>query len=67
MIYRRVEMADGSVKYVPVPADPLAALRDAADDEVREACIAELQAQAIEEARCQALCEEYQAEQWRES
>lgn len=51
--YRLVELDDG-VKLVPIPDDPVAALRGAASDEFKAASIDELGDAAIEEGREQA-------------
>jgi bifunctional DNA-binding transcriptional regulator/antitoxin component of YhaV-PrlF toxin-antitoxin module len=51
--YRLVEL-DSGIKLVPIPDDPLAALRAAATDELREASLGDLEAAASEEAREQA-------------
>lgn len=51
--YRLVEL-DSGIKLVPVPDDPLTALRAAASDELQAASLEELQDAAGEEAREQA-------------
>lgn len=51
--YRLVELEDG-VKLVPIPDDPVAALRDAASEEFRSAPVDELGDAALEEGRTQA-------------
>lgn len=51
--YRLVELNSG-IKLVPIPDDPLAELRAAASDELREASLDDLEAAAHEEAREQA-------------
>lgn len=51
--YRLVELDDG-VKLVPIPDDPVAALRGAASDEFKAASIDELGDAAVEEGREQA-------------
>ena len=51
--YRLVELDDG-VKLVPIPDDPVAALRGAAGDEFKSASIDELGDAAIAEGREQA-------------
>ena len=51
--YRLVEL-DSGIKLVPIPDDPLAQLRAAATDELREASLSDLKAAADEEARGQA-------------
>ncbi len=51
--YRLVEL-DSGIKLVPIPDDPLEALRSAASDELREASLGELEAAAEREAGEQA-------------
>lgn len=51
--YRLVEL-DSGIKLVPIPDNPLAELRAAASDDLREASLAELEDAAREEARDQA-------------
>ena len=51
--YRLVELDDG-VKLVPIPEDPVAALRDAGSEELRTASLEELGEAAVEEGRRQA-------------
>ena len=51
--YRLVEL-DSGIKLVPIPDDPLAELRAAATDELREASLGGLEAAVSEEAREQA-------------
>ena len=51
--YRLVEL-DSGIKLVPIPDDPLAQLRAAATDELREASLGDLEVAADEEARGQA-------------
>ena len=51
--YRLVEL-DSGIKLVPIPDDPLAQLRAAATDELREASLSDLEAAADEEAQGQA-------------
>jgi bifunctional DNA-binding transcriptional regulator/antitoxin component of YhaV-PrlF toxin-antitoxin module len=51
--YRLVEL-DSGIKLVPIPDDPLADLRAAATDELREASLSDLGAAASEAAREQA-------------
>ena len=51
--FRLVEL-DSGIKLVPIPDDPLAALRAAASEELREASIDDLEGAAREEARKQA-------------
>jgi bifunctional DNA-binding transcriptional regulator/antitoxin component of YhaV-PrlF toxin-antitoxin module len=51
--YRLVELRDG-VKLVPIPDDPLSALRGATSDELKEASIEEVRKAVDEEARKQA-------------
>lgn len=48
--YRLVELDDG-IKLLPVPEDPVAALRDAAGADLRAASTEELEAAAREVAR----------------
>ncbi|PSQ58535.1 MAG: AbrB/MazE/SpoVT family DNA-binding domain-containing protein [Halobacteriales archaeon SW_9_67_25] len=48
--YRLVEL-DSGIKLVPIPEDPLAELRAAATDELRDASLSDLEAAASEEAR----------------
>ena len=48
--YRLVEL-DSGIKLVPIPDDPLAQLRAAATDELREASLSDLEAAADEEAQ----------------
>ncbi|MFB6193699.1 MAG: AbrB/MazE/SpoVT family DNA-binding domain-containing protein [Halobaculum sp.] len=43
--YRLVELRDG-IKLVPIPDDPVAALRSAASEELREASLDELRSAA---------------------
>lgn len=50
--YRLVEL-DSGIKLVPVPDDPLAELRAAASDELREASLEDLERAARAEARDQ--------------
>ena len=50
--YRLVEL-DSGIKLVPIPDDPLAQLRAAATDELREASLSDLEAAADEETRDQ--------------
>ena len=50
--YRLVEL-DSGIELVPIPDDPLAQLRAAATDELREASLSDLEAAADEEARDQ--------------
>jgi bifunctional DNA-binding transcriptional regulator/antitoxin component of YhaV-PrlF toxin-antitoxin module len=52
--FRLVEL-DSGIKLVPIPDDPLEALRAAASDELREAPLADLEEAAQEEAREQAV------------
>lgn len=51
--YRLVELHDG-VKLIPIPDDPVAALRDAAGEELQDATIDELRDAARRTARDQA-------------
>ncbi len=51
--YRLVEL-EGGIKLVPIPDDPLAELRAAATDELRDASLRDLEAAASDEAREQA-------------
>lgn len=51
--YRLVELEDG-VKLVPIPDDPVAALRGAASEEFRAASVDELGDAALEAGREQA-------------
>ena len=51
--YRLVEL-DSGIKLMSIPDDPLAELRAAATDELREASLGGLEAAASEEAREQA-------------
>jgi bifunctional DNA-binding transcriptional regulator/antitoxin component of YhaV-PrlF toxin-antitoxin module len=51
--FRLVELNSG-IKLVPIPDDPLAELRAAASDELREASLGDLEEAAREEAREQA-------------
>ena len=51
--YRLVELEDG-IKLMPVPDDPLEALRNAASDELRAASMDELRDAGLEEGREQA-------------
>ena len=51
--YRLVELRDG-IKLIPVPADPVAALRAAASPEFKAASMDDLRDAATEEAREQA-------------
>ncbi|PSQ16153.1 AbrB/MazE/SpoVT family DNA-binding domain-containing protein [Halobacteriales archaeon QS_8_69_73] len=51
--YRLIEL-DSGIKLVPIPDDPLAQLRAAATDELREASLSDLEAAADEESRGQA-------------
>lgn len=51
--YRLVELDDG-VKLVPIPDDPIGALRGAASDEFKTASMDELRTTALEEGRDQA-------------
>lgn len=51
--YRLVEL-DSGIKLVPIPDDPLAELRAAASDELREASLEDLERGAREEAHDQA-------------
>lgn len=55
--YRRVELDDGTVRYVPIPSNPLQALGDAATVEVRETSIREVREAALVEGRRQAGAE----------
>ena len=48
--YRLVELRDG-IKLIPVPEDPVAALRDAASEELQAAHIADLRDAARTTAR----------------
>ncbi|WP_152041161.1 AbrB/MazE/SpoVT family DNA-binding domain-containing protein [Salinigranum salinum] len=48
--FRLVEL-DSGIKLVPIPDDPLAELRAAASDELREASLGALEDAAREEAR----------------
>lgn len=48
--YRLVEL-DSGIKLVPIPEDPLAELRAAASDDLREASLGELTEAARERAR----------------
>ena len=51
--YRLVELRD-SVKLVPIPDDPVGALRESASDELKEASMDEIREAASEEGRKQA-------------
>ncbi len=51
--YRLVEL-DSGIKLVPIPDDPLADLRAAASDELRDASLRDLEAAASQEAGEQA-------------
>jgi bifunctional DNA-binding transcriptional regulator/antitoxin component of YhaV-PrlF toxin-antitoxin module len=51
--YRLVELRD-SVKLVPIPEDPVGALRESASDELKEASMDEICEAADEEGRKQA-------------
>lgn len=51
--YRLVELEDG-IKLMPVPKDPLEALRNAASDELKAASMDELRETGLEEGREQA-------------
>jgi bifunctional DNA-binding transcriptional regulator/antitoxin component of YhaV-PrlF toxin-antitoxin module len=51
--YRLVEL-DSGIKLVPIPDDPLEALRAAASEELREASLEALEDAARDEARDQA-------------
>lgn len=51
--YRLVELESG-IKLVPIPDDPLSALRAAASEELQEASMEDLERSAEEEARDQA-------------
>lgn len=51
--YRLVEL-DDEVKLIPIPEDPVAALRDAASDELREASVEDLREAALDAGRAQA-------------
>ena len=51
--YRLVELDDG-VKLVPIPDDPVAALRSAASDELKGASMDDLREAALDEGREQA-------------
>ncbi|MDZ7689181.1 MAG: AbrB/MazE/SpoVT family DNA-binding domain-containing protein [Halobacteriales archaeon] len=51
--YRLVELRD-SVKLVPIPDNPLGALRESASDELKEASMEEIRESADEEGRKQA-------------
>lgn len=48
--YRVIELQDG-IKLLPVPADPVTALREASSEELKQASMDELQNAAREEAR----------------
>lgn len=50
--FRLVEL-DSGIKLVPIPDDPLEALRAAASDELREASLANLERASRDEARGQ--------------
>lgn len=52
--YRLVELDDG-IKLVPIPADPVAALRDAAGERLRDASPEELRDAAEERGREETL------------
>jgi hypothetical protein len=64
MRYRRVEMMDGSVRYIPVPEDPIKSLSDSASEELEDASIEEMRAVARLEARRQADAARYRGERW---
>lgn len=51
--YRVVQLHNG-IKLLPIPDDPVAALRSAASDELKQASMDELRAAAHREAREQA-------------
>ena len=51
--YRLVELEDG-IKLMPVPEDPLEALRNAGSDELKAASMDELRNAGLEEGREQA-------------
>lgn len=51
--YRLVELEDG-IKLMPVPDDPIEALRNAASDELKAASMDELRKAALEEGSEQA-------------
>lgn len=51
--YRLVELED-EVKLIPIPEDPVAALRDAASDELREASVEDLRGAALDAGQEQA-------------
>jgi len=48
--YRMIELQEG-VKLLPVPDDPVTALRQASSEEFKQASMDELQTAALEEAR----------------
>ncbi len=52
--FRLVEL-DSGIKLVPIPDDPVEALRAAASDELREASLEDLEEAAQEEAREQSV------------
>ena len=51
--YRMVELKNG-IKLIPVPNDPVVALRSAASDEFKETSMDELRAAGHEQARTEA-------------
>ena len=51
--YRLIELRD-SVSLVPIPEDPVGALRESAGDELKEASMDEIREAASEEGRKQA-------------
>lgn len=64
MRYRRVELNDGSVRYIRVPEDPLKSLSNSASEELDDVSVEEMRAAALLEARRQAHFEQYRRERW---